>query len=104
MDSVKSVNKVPIRLNEERWAHIVENHCELAGQYHDVLDAVATPNIVVKGFEGELLAIKKISGHKHLVVVYKEIRKSDGFVITAFISSKVAKLMRRKILWKQEER
>jgi len=31
MDIVKSRNNVPIRLMEERWLHIVENHDDLAG-------------------------------------------------------------------------
>ena len=37
MDIVKSKNNVPIRLTEERWIHIVENHDDLAGYYEDVL-------------------------------------------------------------------
>jgi len=32
----KSKNNVPIRLTEERWFHIVENHDELAGYYDEV--------------------------------------------------------------------
>jgi hypothetical protein len=31
MDTVISVNGVPIRLTAERWFHIVENHDEVAG-------------------------------------------------------------------------
>ena len=31
MEIVKSVNNVPIRLTDERWIHIVENHDDLAG-------------------------------------------------------------------------
>jgi len=31
MDVVKSKNDVPIRLPEERWIHITEEHSEMAG-------------------------------------------------------------------------
>jgi hypothetical protein len=31
MEIALSTNGVPIRLSDERWAHIVENHDELAG-------------------------------------------------------------------------
>ena len=30
MDIVKSINGVPIRLTEERWVHIIENHDDLS--------------------------------------------------------------------------
>ena len=31
IDQVSSKNGVAIRLTDERWAHITEEHCELAG-------------------------------------------------------------------------
>ena len=34
MDQAVSRNGVPIRLTEERWFHIVENHDDLAGYYY----------------------------------------------------------------------
>ena len=40
---------VPIRLTDERWAHIVEEHAELAGMREDVLEAVAETDRVVGG-------------------------------------------------------
>lgn len=39
-DVALSVDGVPIRLTDERWVHIVENHDDLAGYYDDVLEAV----------------------------------------------------------------
>jgi hypothetical protein len=32
---------VPIRLTDERWGHIVEEHCELAGLRTEVLETVS---------------------------------------------------------------
>ena len=77
-----SKNGVPIRLTEERWFHIVENHDELAGLSNEVLLTVEDPDFIVKGWTDELLAVRKIN---ELVVVYKEL-ENDGFIITAFIT------------------
>ena len=38
MDIVISKAGVPVRLTEERWFHIVENHDDLAGYYDQVLE------------------------------------------------------------------
>ncbi|MCG2693244.1 hypothetical protein L6279_04005 [Candidatus Parcubacteria bacterium] len=47
----------------------------------------------------ELMAAKKVN-EKYLIVVYRELN-GDGFVITAFITSKIYQLKKRKILWKK---
>jgi len=72
-----SKNGIPVRLTEERWFHIVENHDELAGLSDEVLLTVEDPDFIVKGWIDELLAIRKID-QKHIVVVYKEVG-NDGF-------------------------
>jgi hypothetical protein len=64
-------NGVPIRLTEERWFHIVENHDELAGLSDEVLMTVEYPDFIVKGWTDELLAVRRVNG-RYLVVVYKE--------------------------------
>jgi hypothetical protein len=83
METVLSVNSVPIRLTSERWLHIVENHDDLAGKFHEVLETVAEPDIIIKGREKELMAVK-IETRRALVIVYKEVSENNGFVITAF--------------------
>jgi hypothetical protein len=93
-----SKNKIPIRLTDERWAHITEEHCELAGMRLEILDTIENPERVLMGGAGELMAIRKISSGKNLVVIYREL-KEDGFVITAFMTSKTDSLNRRKQLW-----
>ena len=97
-EKVLSKNDVPIRLTDERWGHIVEEHCELAGLRLEVLDAVANPSRILAGSTGELFAVQEPYIGKHLVVVYREI-KNDGFIITAFITSKTKTLNRRNQLW-----
>jgi len=47
MEKAISKNGVPIRLTEERWFHIVENHDDLAGHYEEVLEAVEDPDYIV---------------------------------------------------------
>ena len=54
----RSVNGLPVRLNDERWVHITEEHCELAGLRPDVLETVAHPERVVAGGAGELVATR----------------------------------------------
>ncbi len=58
MYTVNSCQGIPIRLTNERWAHIVEEHCELAGMLYEVLDVIAFPDRVVAGHAGECLAAK----------------------------------------------
>lgn len=101
MQIVKSKNGIPIRLTEERWIYITIEHSELSGYYDKVLEAVEEPDIIYSGSYGEQLATKKTDDGKTLVVVYKEMNVSDGFIITAFLNKREEQLKRRKILWQQ---
>jgi len=99
-----SVNDIPIRLTSERWRHIVENHDDMAGYYYDVLEAVANPTWVLEGDEDELWAIKLVSKRKAFLVIYKESKElNEGFIITAFITTKIRKLLKRRIIWQQPQ-
>ena len=93
-----SKNGKLIRLTDERWVHIIEEHAELAGMRLEVLEAVAEPGRILEGGEGELLAVRELEVGKLLVVVYREL-EIDGFIITAFVSRRTASLNRRKQLW-----
>lgn len=59
MNKVLSRNKVPIRLTEERWFHIVENHNDLAGRYDDILMTIENPDMILQGYKDALLAISQ---------------------------------------------
>jgi site-specific recombinase XerC len=61
MEVIRSKNGVPIRLTEERWIHITEEHSEMAGYYFEVLEAIQDPKAIYKGKEGELLATREIA-------------------------------------------
>lgn len=101
MDIVKSKNGVPIRLTAERWLHIIENHDDLAGYYDDVLNAIEEPDYIIKGYRGAFIALKETKKGKFLAVLYREVSKRDGFVITSYYTSKI-KLEKEVIAWRRE--
>ena len=98
IDIVTSKNDLPIRLTDERWAHITEEHNELAGMRLEVLETVADPMRVLAGGRGEILAVREVKAGRFLVVVYRE-TVYDGFIITAFVTSRTGYLNRRELLW-----
>ncbi len=65
----RSINGVPIRLTDERWLHITEEHSEMAGYSFDVLGVLEKPKFVFAGSGGEMLAACEIEPGKYLVVV-----------------------------------
>ena len=99
MEIVQSKNGVPIRLTEERWLHITEEHSEMAGYYFEVLETAHEPEAIYEGRTEELLAARKIEQGKYLIVVYKEMNEEDGFVITAFLTRRIRQIERRTKLW-----
>ncbi|MGI8637515.1 MAG: hypothetical protein ACR2KZ_19125 [Segetibacter sp.] len=103
MDIAMSKNTIPIRLTEERWHHISTGHPEVAGYYYEILETIENPQSIYQGNRDELIAVsvKQEPTNKFIVVVYKEIDSTDGFVITAYISNKEDQFEKKKILWKQ---
>ena len=98
IDITSSKNGIPIRLTDERWTHITEEHSELEGLRLEVLKTISNPVRVVQGGEGELLAFRELDLGKYIVVVYREL-EGDGFVITAFLTRRLRSLERRRQLW-----
>lgn len=101
MQIIMSKTGVPIRLPKERWFHITEEHSEMAGYYFDVLETVEEPEAIYEGKMGEFLAVRVIEDGKYIVVVYKELSKEDGFVITAFLTRQRKQLEKRRKIWKR---
>jgi hypothetical protein len=99
MDIANSVYGVPIRLNYERWYHIVENHDEMASYYHDVLETIEAPEFVFRGNHGALKASPSLGKRKWMAVVYRETSRDDGFVITAYLLDARPK---GKIVWRRQ--
>lgn len=84
-----SINKVPIRLTEERWFHIVENHNDLAGFYDEVLSTIENPDFILTGYKDAIIGVRKLEEKHYLNVVYKEVTGGDGFIITAYRTSTI---------------
>ncbi len=92
-----SVNRVPIRLTEERWRHIIERHAVMVDRQAQVLGSIETPDAVHEGRANTLVAVKR-EDDLYLVVVYLEISESDGFVVTSYLTRRPG---RRKVIWKR---
>jgi len=99
---VYSRNKIPTRLTDERWEHIVRRHPEMKNQIEKVIETVENPHYILEGDYGELLAIRFYEEtpltEKYLIVAYKEITDEDGFILTTYFTKEPSK--RREIIWK----
>ena len=73
------------------------------GQRQRVLETVSDPEMIQQGDFEEYLAIRFYNEtpltSKFLIVVYKEIARMDGFILTAYYSGKPSE--RRRTLWKR---
>lgn len=100
MRTTTSIHGVPIRLPDERWVHICEEHAEVKSLLDDVLLAVFRPESVHVGANGERLAATETEPGKYLIVVYKESETgADGFIITAFLTRRMRSIERRQRIW-----
>jgi len=100
--TVTSKNDKEIRLTEERWSHIVEAHDYMAGNQDMVFETLENPDSIIDGGKDELIAVRHYVhtsiSEKHAVVIYKE-QKHDGFIITAFMTSKPEKITKKGVIW-----
>lgn len=99
MDVVLSIEGVSIRLTAERWFHIVENHDDLASYYDDVLETVENPEMILRGYRGSFIAVQNYGRKRYLAVIYRQTSQEDGFIITAYFTSKIE---RKKAIWKRQ--
>ena|SRR5216684_1479908 len=94
-----SVDGVPIRLTEERWEHILDDHPEISASDFDLLlDALEHPDYILRGQTGTLIAVRALGKSSYLHVIYRKLSKNDGFVITAGIRPRID---RKKIVWRR---
>lgn len=94
-----SINGVPIRRTDERWEHIVYRRPDMASFIETVLEAVETPEYILSGYKGTLVAVRHLGARSYLNVVYRELSKRDGFIITARIQSQLDK---SRIIWRKD--
>ncbi|MCK4306827.1 hypothetical protein KAW50_01215 [candidate division WOR-3 bacterium] len=103
IEVTRSISGKVIRLTFKRWFHIIESHDYMAGNISNIMETVNSPDYIMKGSRGELIALKHYSktnlGEKYCVVVYKE--NEDGFIITAFFTSKPETIRKRGVIWQK---
>lgn len=92
-----SVHGNTIRITARQWSHILEAHDYMAGNLDKVVETLAEPSRVIIGLHGEHLALRDYDStnitRKTSVVVYRD--EPDGFVITAYFTSKPEKTERK---------
>ncbi|MGH9929782.1 MAG: hypothetical protein ACREA9_11230 [Pyrinomonadaceae bacterium] len=96
LETVFSLNNVPVRLTEERWEHIVGVHPYMTRHYEEMLDAVDDPEYILPGHKGSLIAVVGLRKKTILHVMYRELSKADGFIITAYTKTSFDK---KKAIW-----
>jgi len=104
IEFTKSVSGKNVRLTFKQWFHIVESHDYMAGNINNIMETVNSPDYIIKGTRGESIALKHYLktniSEKHCVVIYKE--NKDGFIITAFLTSKPETIRKEgDIIWQR---
>jgi hypothetical protein len=102
LQTVISVHGHTIRITIQQWAHITESHDYMAGNLDKVAETLAEPSRVIQGQQGECLALRDYEhtniSRKTAVVVYRD--EPDGFVVTAYFTSKPEKTERKGVqIW-----
>jgi len=101
----KSKNDVSVRLTNERWTHIITSHTDMKNNKDLVLKTVKEPDMILKGVNEELRAVrfflKTHLGPKYVMTAYKELNDGEGFIITAYKTSKIDKIVKRGVIWKK---
>ena len=104
IEIIESRDNVPIRLTYKQWAHIVESHDYMSGCLDVVIETISEPDYIVRGWTDELIALRDyeetVISKKTVVVVYKELDQ-DGFIITAFMTSRPDQILRRGVIWQK---
>ena len=100
--SVPSVNGHTIRLTYRQWVHITESHDYMVGNREKVLETIVDPDRLINGDLGATIALRYYPAthitDKTCVAIYRD--EQDGFIITAFLTSRPDKIIRRRrILW-----
>jgi len=101
LGTATSKNGVVIRLTHERWDHILDARPYMHGYEDDVLDAVADPQFILRAAGGVLVAIVSFGRRGFLHVIYKEVTRDDGFIITAYFKTSYN---RRQVIWRTDEK
>ena len=100
LETIYSISGVPVRLTEERWEHIVDEHPYMTSYYEAMLDAVEQPTYILRGHGGAPIAVVPLGRRQFLHVVYRELSRADGFIVTAYIKPNYD---RNRVTWREED-
>ena len=104
LQTAVSVHGHTIRITARQWAHVTEAHDYMSGNLDKVLETLAEPSRIIAGESGESLALRDYAStnitRKTAVVIYRD--EPDGFMITAFFTSKPDKIEKKgERIWSQ---
>jgi len=99
-----------IRLTRKVWTAkllISRPEFQQRSEYLEELKAVIeNPDYIVRGDKGELIALRWCAlapkRSKYLCVVYRELN-GDGFLITAFFTSRLRRFLQREVIWPKQQ-
>lgn len=93
---------VPIRCSSERWSHIEFAHPEVRAKRSLIASVLERPQAILDGGRGALLAVDRVGDRTWMVVCYRIVDRNEGFIITAFVTTDIGRLRRRReTLWKR---
>jgi hypothetical protein len=106
LHTIVSILGHTIRITARQWAHVSEAHDYMSGNMDKVLETLAEPERVIAGGHGESLALRNYAStnitRKTVVIVYRD--EPDGFLITAFFTSKPDKFEKKgRVLWSRSQ-
>ncbi|MDF0665825.1 MAG: hypothetical protein P0119_07080 [Nitrospira sp.] len=88
--------------SEPLFDTLAARHPEMADQQDRILETVNQPDYVQEGDSETLIAVKSYPktplSQKACAVMYRELSDGDGFVVTAYFTSRPA--VWRRIIWK----
>lgn len=99
-----------IRLTRKVWIAKLQTsrpEFQQRSEYPEELKAVIeNPDYIVRGDKGELIALRWCDiapkRPKYLCIVYRELN-GEGFIITAFFTSRLRRFLRREIIWQKQQ-
>ena len=103
MSSLRDYRGVNIRLSDERLAHMLDVHPEIAANEHFIAETVGAPEIVVQSRSDARARLYYRGyrlddlGEKRLCVLV--LMADDPFVLTAYFTDRIKK---GEILWRRE--
>ena len=93
-----------VRINDERWSHIIDRHPEMQGQLSKIEETLLFPDEVVesKSDNSVELYFRKYYhspvGEKYLCVLVK-VKEDDAFMLTAYFTETIKK---GNLIWKKK--